>query len=528
MALGGLGGLGGFINSDQGGNVLQALGMSLMSSPSNHMFKNMPTILTSLQDQSRLDQKDRRELELKSQEREALKTALIAGGLDEGEAETLSINPAAAKIRLEQVSKDRAAQQEQDFFRTFNAGYGDLSGAPRVDDTGDSWAPHRQEFGWAEPGQGEPDTPVEPTQPYAGAMQPNANPAQGYEAPVQVAHAQVEPYTNPPRDGRQSRLGASQPIANPAQGYEAPVQVAQAGPQPVSDAYTPPQFQITNPEAQRLMKNREQLVRYHMQAPSDRTRKIIENNISHIDKQLEQVKPTDTQRNLEWRAREAGLEPGTKAYRDFVLSGGSGPLVTVNTGSNSSKFVEESDKSAATRMNDYIAEGSRAGQTMADMQQLLDLGAIIGTGREAELKLALGPYAQMFGIEIENLGEAQAYNSIVDRLAPQMRPTGAGSSSDTDVRMYLNALPALRNMPEGNTLIANTMKGVAQNKMQAAEIAALAQSGEITWQEAEKQIRALPNPYENFKEFMRESQRDQKAAAKEGRTSTNVPWSIEE
>lgn len=235
-----------------------------------------------------------------------------------------------------------------------------------------------------------------------------------------------------------------------------------------------------------------------------------------------QPQMTDTQRNLQYRAQEAGLVPGSPEYINFMLTGGTQPAQTnINLGNNSSKFVEESDKAAAARMNDYVVQGAQAGQMMSDMQQLIDLGAIIGTGREAELKAALGPYAQMLGIEIDGLGEAQAFKSITERLAPQMRPVGAGSSSDRDVAMYLNSLPHLRNSPEGNTIIANTMRGLAQNKMQASEIAAQAQMGEITWQEAEKQIRALPNPYENFKQFMKQT-------GPRGETSGGIQWSIEE
>ncbi len=34
--------------------------------------------------------------------------------------------------------------------------------------------------------------------------------------------------------------------------------------------------------------------------------------------------PTDTQRNLEWRAAQSGLQPGTPEYQQFMMSGGSG------------------------------------------------------------------------------------------------------------------------------------------------------------------------------------------------------------
>lgn len=231
-------------------------------------------------------------------------------------------------------------------------------------------------------------------------------------------------------------------------------------------------------------------------------------------------KPTIDMQEYEF-AKSQGFQGTFAEYQQAMKKAGA-TNVTQNAGGNSSKFIEESDKAAAGRMNDYVTAGTSASQMMSDMEQLLALGTQIGTGKEAEIKLALGPYAEMFGVNIDGLGEAQAFKSITDRLAPQMRPTGSGASSDTDVRMFLNSLPNLRNTPEGNQIIANTMRGIAQNKMQAAEIAARAQAGEMSWQDAEKLIRALPNPYENFKAF-------QKQAKGEGgkRTSTGVQWSIE-
>ena len=45
-----------------------------------------------------------------------------------------------------------------------------------------------------------------------------------------------------------------------------------------------------------------------------------------------QPEMTDTQRNLAWRAREAGLVPGTPEYSQFIMTGGKGDGVTVNVG----------------------------------------------------------------------------------------------------------------------------------------------------------------------------------------------------
>jgi hypothetical protein len=204
-----------------------------------------------------------------------------------------------------------------------------------------------------------------------------------------------------------------------------------------------------------------------------------------------------------------------------MISGGSGPQTIINNGGNSNKFVEKSDEAAAKRMDEIVQAGQSAPQTMADMQQLIDLGAQIGTGKEAQIKAFLGPYAQALGVDVKDMKEIQAYEAITSRLAPQMRAVGSGSSSDRDVSMFLQSLPNLRNVQGGNEIIANTMKAVAQNKINAAEIASRAQRGEISWQDADKQIRELPNPYELFKGFQKQTQ-DNKKTVIDGYTIEEV------
>lgn len=260
--------------------------------------------------------------------------------------------------------------------------------------------------------------------------------------------------------------------------------------------------QWLNPAQRSLV---ESLIGQKMQANDPAARLDMEYKRAQIDAlKAKGDNLPESVRALNIRAQMAGLKPGTPEYSKFMVSGGTGPQTVVNTGSNTSEFVKKSDEAAAKRMDEIVATGQTAPQTMADMQQLIDLGATIGTGQGANIKAKLGPYAQALGIDIANLGDIQAYEAITSRLAPQMRATGSGSSSDRDVSMFLQSLPNLRNMPQGNEIIANTMKAVAQNKINAADIASQAQRGDITWQEADKKIRELPNPYDLFKEFQKQ------------------------
>ena len=210
--------------------------------------------------------------------------------------------------------------------------------------------------------------------------------------------------------------------------------------------------------------------------------------------------PTALMQNL----KAAGLEPGTPEYRDAILAGTKGG-VTVNTGENSSKFQQKSDEEAAKRLNDIVEGGNSAPQMVEDLQTLATLGAQIGTGRQAQVMATIGPWAQALGIDIKSMGEIEAFDAITARLIPQMRPPGSGPQTDADARNLLNSIPTIGKTAEGNRIIVETMQKIQQNKIAAADIASRAylpkDEGGITWQEAEKQIRALGNPYETFKQY---------------------------
>lgn len=171
--------------------------------------------------------------------------------------------------------------------------------------------------------------------------------------------------------------------------------------------------------------------------------------------------------------------------------------VTVN-GENSGAFKKKADETAATRLNSIVEAGQSAQAFIGDMQALASLAGQINTGKGAEITAALGPWAEMAGVKIDGLSEMQAFDAIRDRLVPQMRPPGSGAASDFDARQFLSSLPSLARTPEGNAMINDTLQALYQHRVAAAEIANQAFSEEISWQEADRRISALGNPYEAF------------------------------
>jgi hypothetical protein len=161
-------------------------------------------------------------------------------------------------------------------------------------------------------------------------------------------------------------------------------------------------------------------------------------------------------------------------------------------------FAQGAGGVLSKRFEKLSEEGQTATQDLALAGQLRDLGAVVKTGAPAAVQ---GWLAER-GIKVgDNVGAVEAYGSIIDKLTPQQRVPGSGSTSDYEGRMFKNSLPKLINTPEGNEIISNTVAGLAQYKLDRAAIAEKALTREIPPADALKQMRELPNPYDNFKAF---------------------------
>jgi hypothetical protein len=163
-------------------------------------------------------------------------------------------------------------------------------------------------------------------------------------------------------------------------------------------------------------------------------------------------------------------------------------------------FAGEAGKVQAKILGDYLEDGKNAAVMSSNVNMLRELGAQVNTGKGAEVMVALGPYAEYFGVDIGGLGEAQAYEAIVARIIPTMRPAGSGPASDFDARQFVQSLPQLGQTPEGNAIIENTLEALSEHKMAAAQIAEMAFSGQIEPAQAFQMIRELGDPWSMWKQ----------------------------
>ena len=203
---------------------------------------------------------------------------------------------------------------------------------------------------------------------------------------------------------------------------------------------------------------------------------------------------TDTQKNLQWRAQQAGLQPGTPEYAQFMATGGKeGTNITVNTGEGD-KFYENLDKKNAETFSALSEAGVQGRAKLGQIARLDTLLSTAPQGAAAMLKQAAGEY----GIATEGLSDIQAAQALINELVPQQRQPGSGSMSDADLALFKQSLPRLINTPDGNRMIVETMRGITEYQIQMGNIADMVADREITPAEGRRLIRELKNPLEGF------------------------------
>jgi hypothetical protein len=132
-------------------------------------------------------------------------------------------------------------------------------------------------------------------------------------------------------------------------------------------------------------------------------------------------------------------------------------------------------------------------------EQLLNAvepGAV--TGATAQLR-------EKFGLNLDaNGGKVQALQASLERLANDQHKVGTGAVSDADLRSFQKQVPSLFGTKEGNQLIMDTIKGVAEYNDKATEAAAQWRAGKINLDQFNERIEKLPNPMDNFTRYQAE------------------------
>ena len=233
----------------------------------------------------------------------------------------------------------------------------------------------------------------------------------------------------------------------------------------------------------------------------------------------------------------AGVGAGMDANGKPFTLGGGGTKTEVNVDTKGAgKFSEKANEIQAKRYGDMVEAADNAVPLRADIDTMAQIAGQISTGKLADARLGLAQYAKAAGLDSiassltgGKMGEMEAFTALADKLTPRMRVPGSGSTSDSEGRAFKNSLPSLLKTPEGNAIIADTFRGLADYQAQAGEIAGKALRGEISQSEADQGIRALPSPYARFKEHQGSSQSAPVAASgslPRGADRTQIPGGL--
>lgn len=214
------------------------------------------------------------------------------------------------------------------------------------------------------------------------------------------------------------------------------------------------------------------------------------------EEQFRQIAPDEVaQRGLD-PTKSWQVGPDGRVYE----VGNSGVNVTTNVGGEGDpyqkKFWESMAAADAKSFTDAIETGDVARRNRINLDRLRQLSASTPQGLAGAVINTLGE----FGIQTDGLDRVQAMESLISQLVPTQRPPGSGTISDADLRLYQASLPRLINTPEGNALILETMYAINDHDIAAAEIASRVAAGELTPAEARREMRALPNPFDDWSE----------------------------
>lgn len=192
----------------------------------------------------------------------------------------------------------------------------------------------------------------------------------------------------------------------------------------------------------------------------------------------------------------------TRTFTDWKMGMKRAGATNVSVGDNSKKFDEELDKKTADRFGKYIDNADAARRKMVDIDTMREISGRLGVqGAAAGIKEAIGPYADALGINVDGLSDIQAYTQVIQRLAPQQRAPGSGSTSDIEFKGFLKSLPGLSQNPAAREIGLNTMEALARDEIARGEIATKVSTKELTRVEGEKELRALPDPMKGFVEW---------------------------
>ena len=180
--------------------------------------------------------------------------------------------------------------------------------------------------------------------------------------------------------------------------------------------------------------------------------------------------------------QQAGRAP--LSFNEWDLQGkkAGASSVTVGGEPNDGALRKKLSETEGESWGGYLEAGTTSAGTMQDMQ-LLD---------ELITMAPQGPLTGRLAGAIPGVNSAaDAFTSVVKRVAPTLRAPGSGATSDIEYDGMVKSLPQLSSKPEANAAISAMMKQKAKINMERGDVISQYQDGTLTASEARARLKEI-------------------------------------
>ena len=178
--------------------------------------------------------------------------------------------------------------------------------------------------------------------------------------------------------------------------------------------------------------------------------------------QAEAPREPDSIRALRMRAQEAGLQPGTPEYAEFMRMGGGGGGVSVTTNveqPGADKYVEGRASSQAEQAAELEKAAESAYRSNQAMDRFIEASASGDAGAAQPVITGVKNLLSSFGINAEGLTDTlMMEQAIGDILSSKMSELGARGLTDRDMQVLRESLPRVATSHEARVSIANVIQ----------------------------------------------------------------------
>ena len=226
---------------------------------------------------------------------------------------------------------------------------------------------------------------------------------------------------------------------------------------------------------------------------------------AEMSKPLDRFVPL-TNADMDYLEQQGVLLDRSKPYQREINSnrifpiGGAGTNITTNV-AGAPDFLSDEDFNETLRRGNVEADVGfyrELGQEAPRVIELAnDVGQMMSLLNDADMNKMEQFALDKFGLKAASLldlgPESEAVVAMRSYMAPRMRPVGSGSTSDMEVKMYMDSLPNIIGTPEGRAFTAAVFQAKANIERAVMDANRRWRKGEIDvaeWLEINERLRS--------------------------------------